>query len=136
MSKPIPEISKYMTPSPHSIGRDQTLSAAHKVMREHRCRHLPVLHGGKLVGIISERDLHLVETLKDVDPEEVTVEDAMLTQVYSVSPDTPLDEAASEMAGKKYGSAVVIQNGKVVGIFTTVDACRALAELLKTRLAK
>lgn len=136
MSKPIPEISKYMTPSPHSIGRDQTLSAAHKVMREHRCRHLPVLHGGKLVGIISERDLHLVETLKDVDPEEVTVEDAMLTQVYSVSPDTPLDEVVSEMAGKKYGSAVVIQNGKVVGIFTTVDACRALAELLKTRLAK
>ena len=136
MSKPIPEVSKYMTTSPHSIGRDQTLSAAHKVMRQHGCRHLPVLHGGKLVGIVSERDLHLVETLKDVDPEQVSVEDAMLTQVYSVSPEAPLDEVTAEMASKKYGSAVVMQNGKVVGIFTTVDACRALTELLKTRLAK
>jgi acetoin utilization protein AcuB len=40
------------------------------------------------------------------------------------------------MAAKKYGSAIVMQNGKVVGIFTTVDACQALADLLQTRLAK
>ena len=125
-----------MTASPHSIGREQTLTAAHKVMREHRCRHLPVLHGGKLVGIVSERDLHLVESLKDVDPNEVLVEDAMWAQVYAVSPEAPLDEVASEMAAKKFGSAVVMQNDKVVGIFTTVDACRALSELLQTRLAK
>ena len=136
MSKPIPAISKYMTASPHSIGHDQMLSAAHKVMREHLCRHLPVLHGGKLLGIVTERDLHLIETLKDVNPEEVRVEDAMSAHVYSVSPDAPLDEVASEMAARKYGSAVVMQNEKVVGIFTTVDACRALSELLQTRLAK
>jgi acetoin utilization protein AcuB len=136
MSKPIPTIQKHMTTSPHSIGADQPLSRAHAFLREHRIRHLPVLTGGKLVGMLSDRDLHLVESLKDVDPEKVLVEDAMSTIIYAVTPDQPLDEVVSTMAEHKYGSAVVMQNGKVVGIFTTVDVCRTLAELLRTRLAK
>jgi acetoin utilization protein AcuB len=136
MSKPIPPLSKFMTTSPHSIGKEQTLDRAHEVMRTHRIRHLPVLEGGKLVGMVTERDLHLVETLRDVDPSKVTVEDAMATHVYAVEPDAALDVVAETLAEHKYGSAVVIQNGKVVGIFTTNDACRALAELLHSRLAK
>ena len=134
--KAIPPLQKYMTTTPHSIGKDQTLERAHQVMRDHRIRHLPVLEGGKLVGIVTERDLHLVETLRDVDPREVLVEEAMSTHVYAVAPDTALDVVAESLAEHKYGSAVVIQNGKVVGIFTTNDACRALVELLHTRLAK
>ena len=135
MAKPIPTIRKFMTTSPHSIGRDQTLATAHKMMREHSFRHLPVLEGGKLVGLVSARDLHLIETLRDVDPEEVTVEDAMSTDVYAVSPDAPLDEVVREMASRKLGCAVILQNGHVVGVFTTVDVCRTLGELLLTRLA-
>ncbi len=136
MSKPIPTIQKYMTTSPHSIGLEQTLARAHAVMREHGIRHLPVLHGQKLMGLVTERDLRLVESLPDVDPTKVSVEEAMSTVVYSVGPDQPLDEVVATMAEHKYGSAVVMQNGKVVGIFTTVDVCRALAELLHSRLAK
>ena len=136
MSKPIPTIQKYMTTSPHSIGVEQPLSRAHDMMREHGIRHLPVLHGGKLLGILTDRDLHLVESLAGVDPTKVKVEDAMATVVYAVSPDSPLDEVVETMGEHKYGSAVVMQNEKVVGIFTTVDVCRALAELLRTRLAK
>lgn len=136
MSKPIPAVQKFMTTTPHSIGKDQTLARAHDVMRSHKIRHLPVLEGGKLVGIVTERDLHLVETLRDVDPSSVTVEEAMSEHVYAVDPDTSLDVVAETLAEHKYGSAVVMQNGKVVGIFTTNDACRALAELLHSRLAK
>ncbi len=136
MSKPIPTVQKYMTTSPHSIGVEQPLSRAHTMMHEHAIRHLPVLHGGKLVGLLTDRDLHLVESLAGVDPTQVKVEDAMSTSVYSVGPDTPLDEVVSTMGEHKYGSAVIMQNEKVVGIFTTVDVCRALAELLQTRLAK
>lgn len=136
MSKPIPSIQKYMTTSPHSIGVDQSLARAHQAMRDNAIRHLPVLSGGRLVGILTDRDLGLVESLKDVDPTKVTVEDAMSTSVYAVAPDAPLDEVAATMAEHRYGSAIVMQNGKVVGIFTTVDACRALSELLHTRLAK
>ena len=85
--------------------------------------------------MVTDRDLRFVETLRDVDPTKVTVEDAMVTDVYAVSPEASLEEVVSEMAQHKYGSVVVMQNQKVVGIFTTVDVCRAFAELLQTRLA-
>jgi len=136
MSKPIPTIQKYMTTSPHSIGVEQPLSKAHAVMQEHNIRHLPVLHGGRLVGLLTDRDLRLVESLAGVDPTKVKVEDAMSTVVYATKPETPLDEVVGTMGEHKYGSAVIMQNDKVVGIFTTVDVCRALAELLQTRLGK
>ncbi|MCK6586418.1 MAG: CBS domain-containing protein [Polyangiaceae bacterium] len=136
MSKPIPMIQKFMTVAPHSIGVDQTLAYAHGVMREHGIRHLPVLSGGQLVGMLTDRDLGLVESLRDVDPKTVKVEDAMSTIVYSVSPDAPLNDVVREMASHKYGSAVVMQNNKVVGIFTTVDVCKAFADLLETRLSR
>ena len=136
MSKPIPTIARYMTTSPHSIGVEQTLARAQDVMHEFKIRHLPVLHGGKLVGIVTDRDVHLVESLKDVDPRLVIVSDAMASSVYAVAPETPLDEVVAEMGARKYGSAVVMQNGKVVGIFTTVDVCRVFADLLHSRVAK
>jgi acetoin utilization protein AcuB len=125
-----------MTTSPLTVGSDQTLSHAHALMREHRIRHLPVLRGGELVGMLTERDLALIETLKDVDPRKILVEEAMSQSVFGVSPDRAIDEVVSEMAAKKLGSAVVMQNGRVVGIFTTVDVCTAFADLLRGRLAK
>ena len=134
MTKSIPLIQKYMTTSPHSIGIDQSLLVAHRMMHEHKIRHLPVLTAGRLVGMVTERDLGLIESLVGIDPNKVTVEEAMSTSVYSVNPETPLDEVVSEMSLHKYGSAVVMSNEKVVGIFTTVDVCHALSELLKTRL--
>lgn len=136
MSKAIPTIQKYMTTSPHTIGEDQPMAVAHRMMREHHIRHLPVLRGAKIVGLVSDRDLNMVETLREVDPRKVLVSEAMSQDPYLVSPDAALDEVVSMMADKKYGSAVVTQHDKVVGIFTTVDACRAFADLLQTRLAK
>lgn len=136
MTKPIPTIQEHMTRSPHSIGVEQPLSRAHDFMRAHEIRHLPVLRAGKLVGMLTDRDLHLVESLEGVDPTKVLVEDAMSSIVYAVTPDALLDDVVSMMAEHKYGSAVVTKNEKVVGIFTTVDVCRAFAELLNTRPAK
>jgi acetoin utilization protein AcuB len=121
MPKTIPAIERYMTKSPYSIGTHDTLSKAHSLMHEHGIRHLPVLHGAELVGVVSDRDLHLVESLTDV---------AMTTIVYGVAPSTPLDEVVETMATKKCGSAVVMEAGKVVGIFTTIDLCKAFAEHL------
>jgi len=134
MSKSIPHIKKYMTTGVQTIGDDQPMAVAHRMMREQHIRHLPVLHQGKLVGIVTDRDLHLVETLQDVDPKNIAVSEAMTPEPYVVSPDASLDEVVSTMATKKYGSAVVSDHGHVVGIFTTVDACSAFAELLSTRL--
>lgn len=136
MTKAIPHVDRYMTSSPYSVGQEQTLVQAHKLMREHHIRHLPVLHGGKLVGLLSDRDLHLIETLRDVDPDKVTIEEAMSPAPFTVRPKAPLDEVVREMSDHKYGCAVVEDHGKVVGVFTTVDAMRAFADLLETRLTR
>jgi acetoin utilization protein AcuB len=136
MNKPIPSIHKYMTTTPHSIGSEQTLARASSMMSEYQIRHLPVLHGGRLLGILTDRDIKLIESFRDIDPTRISVEEAMTERPYTVDPETPLDQVARTMAEKKYGSAVIVQNQKVVGIFTTVDACQALADLLSTRLVK
>lgn len=123
-------IAERMTRTPHLIGAEQPLTAAHEMMRSNGIRHLPVLHGGKLVGLVSQRDLHFVESLRDVDPGEVRVEEAMTQDVYAVTPRTLLKEVVSEMAERKLGSAVVVDGNKIVGVFTTVDALDTLAGLL------
>lgn len=130
-TKVIPRIGQFMTPLPHTIEFDQPLARAHELMRKHHIRHLPVMQHGKLLGLVSIRDLHLIETLRDVDPNEVPVEDAMAEEPYTVSPDEPLDAVAAIMADQKLGSAVVVDGGQVQGIFTTVDALRALLQLWK-----
>ena len=56
-------VAKYMTAGPHTIGREQSLVAAKQLMHKIHARHLPVLHGGKLVGVVSERDLDVVGAL-------------------------------------------------------------------------
>lgn len=132
MSKPIPTLKKYMTHAPHTVRPDLTLAAADKLMHDLGIRHLPVLDGGRLLGLLSQRDIRLIESLKDVDANAVRIDEAMTQDTYEVSPDAPLGEVVAEMAAKKYGSAVAVQNGKVVGIFTTVDALHALAELVQT----
>lgn len=137
MSKPIPPVSKYMTPMPHSIDPDQAISMAKKTMQKMHVRHLPVRSGGQLVGLISERDIDLLSTFKDVDLTRSTVKDAMSTDPYVVRPETTLDEVCIKMSENKFGSALVAQeNGTLVGIFTTIDAMRALSEIFFTRLKK
>jgi acetoin utilization protein AcuB len=100
-------------------------------MREHGCRHLPVLDKGELVGMVSLRDLRFIDTLEDIDRDHVTVEEAMTPDPFAVSPDAPLAWVAEVMAGDKYGSAVVVEEGRVIGIFTTIDALRVLSALLR-----
>ena len=125
-----PLVEQFMTHCPHTIGQEQTLNVAHQLMREHHIRHLPVLHGGKLVGMLSQRDLHFLESLEDVDPARVTVSEAMSTDTYAIGPRSALCKVAAEMADHRYGSAVVVDREHVVGILTTVDGMRALSLLL------
>jgi acetoin utilization protein AcuB len=127
-----PTVASYMTAAPFSIGVEQTLDAAHRMMREHGIRHLPVLDRGTVVGVVSTGDLHLLETLRDVDPKTVTVEDAMTPEPYVIGPRTSLAKVVETMAQHKYGTALVVEHERLVGVFSTVDALRALADLLRS----
>lgn len=123
-------VEHFMTAEPLTIGSGEPMAAAHAVMRKHNVRHLPVLEDGRLVGVVSAGDLHLIETLKDVDPEEVLVSEAMTPSPFAVPPETPVGEVVAEMGGRKLGSTVVVKGRDVVGIFTLVDACKAFTEVL------
>lgn len=127
--KTIPTIQKFTTAMPHTIGVDIPAIKALDMMREFGIRHLPVQNGGKLVGIVTDRDLKLAASFKKAD--NLTAEDVMSPDPYTVDVDRPLDEVANETA-HKYGAAIITQsNGKIVGIFTAVDGLRVLAELLE-----
>lgn len=123
-----PSVADYMTRSPHTIGRDQTLKHAHELMNQHRIRHLPVLEGGNLVGVVSQRDLYFVESLDSARPEEVLVEEAMSQDVFETTADASLREVAETMHREKHGCAVVTRGGRVIGVFSTIDALKALLE--------
>jgi acetoin utilization protein AcuB len=121
-------VARYMTRTPHTVAAEQPLERAHEMMRKYNIRHLPVLHGGKLLGVVSNRDLYFVETMKDVNPAELTIDEAMTADPYVVDAETPLAEVAKAMAERHLGCAIITENDKVVGIFTTVDALRAVAD--------
>lgn len=119
-----------MTRMPHTIEASEPLEKAHELMREYQIRHLPVLRDGDLVGIVTLGDLHLLETLKDVDL-KVEVADAMTEKPLTVAPDDHLDQVAALMADKRVSSVVVVENGEIQGIFTNIDALTTLLHLWK-----
>lgn len=118
----------YMTKGSHTIGPRQVLRAARAQMKAERIRQLPVLDGRRLVGLLSERDLEAVASLAGTDL--LLVEDAMVPDVFITSDDAPLAVVASEMAARKVESAVVVRGDEVVGVLTSVDTLRALADVL------
>ena len=127
--KQIPKIEKYMTAMPHTIGRSISMEKALELMRTHQIRHLPVQEGGKLVGVLTDRDIKFASSF--ATDGSLKVEDIMTPEPYTVKPQTPLDSVVLEMAEHKYGCAIIVQeNGKVVGIFTAVDGLRVLSEVL------
>jgi acetoin utilization protein AcuB len=120
-------VEQYMTRSPKTIGADQLAATALHVMRAFEVRHLPVLKDGKLVGVLSDRELPLLASAAAM----TTVSALMNPGPYSASPHTSLAVVARDMAEHKIESVVVEQAGHVVGILTVVDVARALAETLR-----
>lgn len=123
-------VGAFMTAHPHTVARDAKLVVAHDLMRAFHVRHLPVLEDGRLVGLVSLGDLHLIETLRDVAPDSVTVAEAMTERPYCATSDTPLAEVARAMEVGKLGCAVVVEGERVLGLFTCTDALRVLSRLL------
>jgi len=120
-----------MTHHPHSIRLDESVATARKLMSTLKVRHLPVLKAGALVGVVSERDLRLVNG----EASRLKVEDLCVDDPIAVDIDTSLFVVAGLMAEKRVGSVLVMDEGKLAGIFTTTDACRALADLLHPELS-
>jgi acetoin utilization protein AcuB len=131
--KAMPKIMKFMTVDPFTVNAQLTLAQAEGMMRDKSIRHLPVLEGGRLIGVVSDRDLKMVMAFKDVDPNKVTVEEACTFDPITVKPEANLDEVVAMMAEKRIGSVLVVDNDKLVGIYTWVDGLKAMSEILNQR---
>lgn len=124
----MPDIARYMTRDPYSIESRATLGCARELMAKHHVRHLPVIDGQRLVGLITDRDVEVMALVPGLDLEHVRVSRIMAPPLQ-VACDMPLDEVSSLMAREKADCVVVAGKRGVEGIFTAVDALQALAEL-------
>ncbi len=128
-----PRLKSVMTPFPHTIDIDTPLSEARDFMRKLEIRHLPVTRDGDLVGILTERDINLLLGPDFGYPNEIKLmaRDAYQPDIYVVDLQTRLAPVLEDMAERKISSALVTRKGKLAGLLTVTDVCRAFAEHLQ-----
>jgi acetoin utilization protein AcuB len=117
-----------MATNPVIVHPRETARRAYRLMRDHRFRHLPVVEDGRLVGILSDRDLRPV--LLSPTLARAQVGELMSENLTTVTPETLVEEAASLLVVKKIGCLPVVADGALVGIVTETDLLAVLVELL------
>ena len=131
-------VREIMTGSPVTLKPEDTLDLANNVISLGRIRHIPVVEDGRLIGLLSERDLIGAATIeifglkqkrKSALLKTVLIKDVMKKRVISVKPDTPIKDAAHLMADKKIGCVPVVESGTLVGLLTTTDILRYVERL-------
>ena len=125
-------IGSVMTSAPLTVSEDDSLKHTRDVMTRNRIHHIPVLRGNKVVGILTDRDLHLIAYLANdlLGEADLVAGDACVPDPYTVAPETPLEDVLRDMGDRRIGSALVVEGQRLVGIFTAHDACTELARLL------
>lgn len=111
-----------------TIGPDQPAIRAYQLMRDRRFRHLPVVAEGRLVGVVSERDLRPV--LLSPGLAEATVGEVMVESPITIAPEAQVEEAARLLVTRKIGCLPVVAGDDLVGIVTETDLLSVFVELL------
>src|ERR1700690_430392 len=135
-------VSDWMTKKVFTVEPDDYLSGVFLLMKEKKVKHIPVVRGTKLKGLVSDRDI------KEYSPSKATsldihelhyllakarIKDIMLTKVITPSPETPVEEAAMLMLDENIGALPVLDNGNLVGIISDKDIFHALVDITGAR---
>lgn len=132
-------VNDLMTVIPNSVAPDTPMRTVIGVMKTEGCRQLPVLENGKLIGIITDRDVRLIMNSPIVlhgrwqDEElldNITAEGCMTPNPITVTPNTPAYRAAEMLSIYKFGGLPVLENNNLVGIITVTDFLEYAAKLL------
>ncbi|MBI3078062.1 MAG: CBS domain-containing protein [Deltaproteobacteria bacterium] len=138
-------VKDYMTRELITVGPEETLPQASQLMRKNSVRRLPVVEAGRVVGIVSDRDI------REASPSDATslsiwelnylidkikVQEIMTRKVVTVGPNTPVEEAARLMRDHKIGGLPVVEDGRPVGIITENDIFRAFLDLVGTGMSR
>ncbi|CBE68051.1 MAG: CBS domain-containing protein [Candidatus Methylomirabilis oxygeniifera] len=122
-----------------SVAQSDTLDHALTTLKRFNIRHLPVVKGDHVVGIVSDRDVKKAAPSPFDYPtaEEfraftsaVSIKDIMTKEVITVAPLTPIEEAASLMSQKRIGALPVVQEGRLIGMLTETDVLGVITEMM------
>lgn len=127
-------VGQWMTPNPHKISPEMSVRAAFFKMRSEGYRHLPVVEGQKLIGMVTDRDLRRPDLTNEPEgwhdfynlDDDYEVRHVMTSRVESMTPSDSLEKALKLLIERKFGAAPVVdKNGSMIGIITTYDLMRA-----------
>ena len=124
-----PVVREHMTRLPVEIERIENVGNAERMMELFGIRHVPVMSGSHLKGIISQRDILQARIRLGTSVDEMPIEELCQQDVLSVGPLTPVGEVTRQMVEKSVGSALVVDGNFVVGIFTSTDALKLLTKV-------
>jgi len=133
-------VKDWMASSVVSTKPRESVEHARKLLEKHRIRQLPVLVEGKVRGIVTDRDLRDAypsvfdhgDRGPSVKPTNITVEDVMTENVITLTPETPLEDAARIMNTERIGAIPVVVEERCVGILARSDVLRAFVALTET----
>jgi CBS domain-containing protein len=133
-------VAEIMTREPYSLGPDDSLASARKMMAEHHIRHIPVLSGdGSLIGLVSQRDVLAAEDSTVLNEEGgpdsldqyVAISSIMTTPVQTVEEHAGLRGTAMHLQKNKLGCLPVLNEGQLVGIITDTDFVAVAINLME-----
>lgn len=131
-------VSKIMTSDVITLNHSNGLETAEKLFKEHNIRHIPVVSGDAIVGMLSYTDLLRISFADAIDENETdvdtvvyemfTIEQVMAKNLVSVNSDTTIKEVAEILSKKEFHALPVVDDNKLVGIVTTTDLINYLIE--------
>jgi acetoin utilization protein AcuB len=132
-------VEKRMKPDPVTVSPQDSFRHAMSLIRQKGIRHLPVVEAGRPVGIVTDRDIRQASpsaaTSLEIHElhyllEKVKVQEIMTRKVYTVTPDTPIEDAARLMLTHRIGGLPVVRGDMVVGIITETDILSAFVDVM------
>ncbi len=124
-------VGNHMTPDPVTVGPNTPIVRVAEVARHKSIRHLPVVDdAGRLVGIVTDRDIRSATGYDPTQHLDLHVEEIMSPDPTTISADAPLEEAVIQLFRKRFGALPVMDQGRLVGIITRHDIVRAMYNLL------
>lgn len=131
-------VKDYMSVDPITVNPNDTVGEALELLKDHAVRRLPVVNRGRLVGLVTEMDLMKaspslatslsIHEINYLYP-QIKIRDIMTKDLTTVTPDAAIEEAAVTMREKKFGTLVVVEKDKLVGLITESDLFKAFIDV-------
>lgn len=132
-------VSTIMTSNVIKLNVTDSLAKAERLFKEKKIRHIPVMNGNKIIGMLSYTDLLKISIAETLDENEdvidvtvydvFTIQQVMAKNLVCISPDTTIKQAAEILANREFHALPVTEKGILIGILTTTDLIRYLVNL-------